>query len=98
MVDLATCQDDANVSAVNVKPRGLEIVTDELNIDVAPRKHKFIDVDPNLYRELEKMQAISMDKLTSHCCMAWTGGLIRHEAADSNDTANGGQEIVSSRI
>jgi hypothetical protein len=48
LVDLATCQGDANVCAVKVEP----IVTDELNVDVAPRKHNFVDLDPNLYREL----------------------------------------------
>jgi hypothetical protein len=39
---------------VNVEPGGLEIVTDKLNIDVAPRKYNFVDLDPNLYREPEK--------------------------------------------
>jgi hypothetical protein len=72
---LATCQGDANVCAVNVKPRGLEIVTDELDIDVAPRKHNFVDLDPNLNRELEKVQGIGMDKFTSHYCMTWSGGV-----------------------
>jgi hypothetical protein len=58
---------------VNVEPRGLEIVTDKLDIDVAPRKHNFVDIDTNLYRELEKVQVIGMGKLTSHCCMTWAG-------------------------
>jgi len=65
---LVTCQGDANVCAVNVEP----IVTDELNIDVAPRKHNFVDLDPNLCWELEKVQGIGMDKLTSHYCMTWS--------------------------
>jgi hypothetical protein len=88
LVGLATCQDDANVSAVNAEARGLEIVTNKLNIDVASRKYNFVNPDPNLYRELEKVQAIGIGKLTSHCCRAWTGeGLMRYEAVDSNDTA-----------
>jgi hypothetical protein len=77
---------------VNVEPRGLEIVTEELNIDVAPRKHNFVDLDPNLYRELKKVQGIGMNKFTSHYCMTWSGGLMRYEAVDSNDT-NEGQGI-----